>query len=187
MSGRRRRSGSSRGPGSACGWSGSRVPLRPLRPAGPGAATVAPGYEGRSVASIGVAAHEAGHALQHAKGYLPLQWHGHRPGRLDRRASWPGRSVIGFLFRSLGLLMPGSSCSPRRWSSSSSRCRSRSTRRAGRWPSSAPGDRHRDGGGGRAKVLTAAAMTYVAAAATAILSCSTSCCARGSSGGGRRD
>jgi Zn-dependent membrane protease YugP len=26
-----------------------------------------------SVASVGVAAHEAGHALQHAKGYLPLQ------------------------------------------------------------------------------------------------------------------
>lgn len=30
-------------------------------------------YEGRSVASIGVAAHEAGHALQHAQNYFPLQ------------------------------------------------------------------------------------------------------------------
>lgn len=29
-------------------------------------------YNGRSVASIGVACHEAGHALQHASGYVPL-------------------------------------------------------------------------------------------------------------------
>jgi Zn-dependent membrane protease YugP len=29
-------------------------------------------YNGTSVASIGVAAHEAGHALQHAYGYIPL-------------------------------------------------------------------------------------------------------------------
>jgi len=29
-------------------------------------------YHGRSLASIGVACHEAGHALQHATGYLPL-------------------------------------------------------------------------------------------------------------------
>ncbi len=30
-------------------------------------------FHGRSVASIGVAAHEAGHALQHAEGYAPLK------------------------------------------------------------------------------------------------------------------
>lgn len=29
-------------------------------------------YEGRSVASLGVACHEAGHAVQHAQGYFPL-------------------------------------------------------------------------------------------------------------------
>lgn len=29
-------------------------------------------YDGRSIAAIGVAAHEAGHALQHAQGYFPL-------------------------------------------------------------------------------------------------------------------
>lgn len=29
-------------------------------------------YEGRSIASIGVAAHEAGHAIQHARSYAPL-------------------------------------------------------------------------------------------------------------------
>jgi uncharacterized protein len=30
-------------------------------------------YGGRSVAALGIAAHEAGHALQHAGGYVPLQ------------------------------------------------------------------------------------------------------------------
>jgi uncharacterized protein len=32
-----------------------------------------PIYSGRSVAALGIAAHEAGHALQHAQGYVPLQ------------------------------------------------------------------------------------------------------------------
>src|SRR6187399_1279708 len=31
-------------------------------------------YHGRSLASLGVAAHEAGHAIQHAKGYGPMKW-----------------------------------------------------------------------------------------------------------------
>jgi len=30
-------------------------------------------YTGRSLASVGVAAHEAGHAIQHATGYMPLK------------------------------------------------------------------------------------------------------------------
>ena len=30
-------------------------------------------YQGRSLASVSVAAHETGHAMQHAKGYIPLQ------------------------------------------------------------------------------------------------------------------
>src|SRR5262245_57637767 len=30
-------------------------------------------YDGRSLAAVGIAAHEAGHALQHAKGYAPLK------------------------------------------------------------------------------------------------------------------
>jgi Zn-dependent membrane protease YugP len=30
-------------------------------------------YAGRSISALGVAAHEAGHALQHAEGYAPLQ------------------------------------------------------------------------------------------------------------------
>lgn len=31
-------------------------------------------FRGRSVAAVGVAAHEAGHALQHAAAYAPLKW-----------------------------------------------------------------------------------------------------------------
>ncbi len=31
-------------------------------------------YNNASVAAVGVAAHECGHAIQHAKGYAPLQW-----------------------------------------------------------------------------------------------------------------
>jgi Zn-dependent membrane protease YugP len=31
-------------------------------------------YRQPSVAAVGVAAHEAGHAIQHARGYAPLQW-----------------------------------------------------------------------------------------------------------------
>ena len=30
-------------------------------------------YDSRSVAAVGVAAHEAGHAVQHAKGYIPIK------------------------------------------------------------------------------------------------------------------
>ena len=30
-------------------------------------------YDGNSVAALGVACHEAGHAVQHAKGYLPIK------------------------------------------------------------------------------------------------------------------
>lgn len=33
-----------------------------------------PVYAGRSVAALGVAAHEAGHAIQHARNYSPLMW-----------------------------------------------------------------------------------------------------------------
>src|SRR5688572_30158313 len=31
-------------------------------------------YRGRSLAAVGVAAHEAGHALQHQAAYAPLKW-----------------------------------------------------------------------------------------------------------------
>src|SRR6188508_718288 len=33
-----------------------------------------PVFGGRSVAALGIAAHEAGHAIQHARHYSPLSW-----------------------------------------------------------------------------------------------------------------
>ena len=56
-------------------------------------------YNGRSIASIGVAAHEAGHAIQHAKGYVPLS---------IRNAIVPIAnfgSQAAFLFIFLGLIL----------------------------------------------------------------------------------
>ncbi|MGB8951175.1 MAG: zinc metallopeptidase [Candidatus Aminicenantales bacterium] len=60
-------------------------------------------YESSSLASLGIAAHEAGHALQHSKGYFPLQL---------RNAVYPVASLgsslafplffIGFLFSRQG-------------------------------------------------------------------------------------
>lgn len=65
-------------------------------------------FHGHSVAAVGVAAHEAGHALQHAHGYLPLQ------ARtaivpLASLGSWLSFPLIlaGLFFGSLGLFKLG--------------------------------------------------------------------------------
>jgi Zn-dependent membrane protease YugP len=52
-----------------------------------------------SIASVGVAAHEAGHALQHAKGYLPLQMRSAMVPAVQF-GSWLGPIVI-----SVGILL----------------------------------------------------------------------------------
>ena len=59
-----------------------------------------PVYRGRSLASAGVAAHEAGHAVQHDRGYLPLRIrHGMVPvANLGTGLAFP-LFFIGFLFR----------------------------------------------------------------------------------------
>lgn len=56
-------------------------------------------FHGRSVASIGVACHEAGHALQHATGYLPLGL---------RSVLVPTASIgstVGYLVMAVGLML----------------------------------------------------------------------------------
>ena len=65
-------------------------------------------YEGRSIASIGVAAHEAGHALQHADGYFPLQIRSALVPvtQLGSWLVWP-LLLIGFLMHSLALVKLG--------------------------------------------------------------------------------
>lgn len=58
-------------------------------------------FDGRSVSAVGVAAHEAGHALQHAKGYLPLQWRTAMVPitTISSNLAWP-LLMIGFIIMS---------------------------------------------------------------------------------------
>jgi Zn-dependent membrane protease YugP len=65
-------------------------------------------HEGRSVASIGVAAHEAGHALQHAGGYFPLQVRSALVpvSQIGSWLAWP-LLLMGFLFGALSLVKLG--------------------------------------------------------------------------------
>lgn len=60
-------------------------------------------YEGRSLAALGVAAHEAGHAIQHARAYGPLKFR----SLLVRPASIG--SNLGVILASIGLALQASS------------------------------------------------------------------------------
>jgi Zn-dependent membrane protease YugP len=56
-------------------------------------------YQSRSMAAVGIAAHEAGHAMQHAQGYLPLKL---------RSAAVPAATVgpnLGWILLVIGLLL----------------------------------------------------------------------------------
>ena len=59
-------------------------------------------FDGRSISSVGVAAHEAGHALQHARGYLPLQWRSAMVPitSIGSNLAWP-LLMIGFILMTL--------------------------------------------------------------------------------------
>lgn len=65
-------------------------------------------YHGRSLAALGVAAHEAGHALQHGSGYLPLKL---RNGIVPLAAIGGNLSwillLVGFLLASAKLVLAG--------------------------------------------------------------------------------
>lgn len=57
-------------------------------------------YDGRSVAALGIAAHEVGHAIQHAKGYAPMAL---------RSIIYPASSIgstLAFPLFFIGLLVP---------------------------------------------------------------------------------
>jgi uncharacterized protein len=60
-------------------------------------------YHGRSLAALGVAAHEAGHAIQHARAYGPLKWR----SLLVKPASIG--SNFGVILASIGLLLQAGS------------------------------------------------------------------------------
>lgn len=63
-------------------------------------------YEGRSIAAVSVAAHEVGHAIQHANGYVPLTLRNvvFPIAKFGSSAAWPFM-MIGLLIPSLGSLM----------------------------------------------------------------------------------
>ncbi len=65
-------------------------------------------YRGTSIASVGVAAHESGHAIQHATGYAPLRLRTALVPitMLGSNLAWP-LLIIGFIFMSRSLIMAG--------------------------------------------------------------------------------
>ncbi|MFY9397484.1 MAG: zinc metallopeptidase [Desulfomonilia bacterium] len=65
-------------------------------------------YSGNSIASVGVAAHEAGHAIQHAHGYAPLKLRSALVpvSSLGSNLAWP-LLIIGFIFASQSLILAG--------------------------------------------------------------------------------
>lgn len=65
-------------------------------------------YEGRSIASVGIAAHEAGHALQHAEGYAPLNLRSMLVpvAGIGSWLAWP-MIIMGFAMNSMGLAHAG--------------------------------------------------------------------------------
>jgi len=128
-------------------------------------------FEGQSVSSVGVAAHEAGHALQHAAGYFPLQIRSALVpvAQLGSWVAWP-LLFLGFLLSALSLVKLGVIffagavlfqlvTLPVEFDAS---------RRAVAVLGGG-GMLTTEELGGTRKVLNAAAMTYVAAAAAAVL------------------
>lgn len=65
-------------------------------------------YHGQSVAAVGVAAHEAGHALQHQVGYAPLKLRSTLvPATQFASYAWIGLIMIGIFLKMTGLIYVG--------------------------------------------------------------------------------
>ena len=128
-------------------------------------------YARSSVAGMAVAAHEVGHALQHASGYTPLQWRSSLLPVASIGSRWGPMLAVFGLFLGIGglaqigiILFAGAVLFqlvtlPIEFDAS---------RRALAQLERLGIVTAEDSGGARS-VLTAAAMTYVAAAATAIM------------------
>lgn len=68
-------------------------------------------YNTPSVASLGIAAHETGHAIQHAKAYAPLKWRmAIVPMTMIASQMLPFIIIGGFWFRITGLITVGIYC-----------------------------------------------------------------------------
>ena len=128
-------------------------------------------YTKASVAAVAVAAHEVGHALQHAKGYAPLRWRNAVLPVAQIGSQWgPMLAIFGIILGvggllDVGIVLFGAAVVfqlvtlPVEFDASN---RALAQMRALGVVTST------DEGGSRA-VLNAAAMTYVAAAATSIM------------------
>jgi Zn-dependent membrane protease YugP len=128
-------------------------------------------YSGNSLASVGVAAHEAGHAIQHAQGYAPLKMRSALVpvSSIGSNLAWP-LLIIGFIFMAKSLILAGIIffslavlfqliTLPVEFNASS--------RALQALPAS--GILSDSEVAGARKVLSAAALTYVAAAASAVV------------------
>ena len=131
-------------------------------------------YASTSVAAIGVAAHECGHAVQHANGYAPLKIRGSLvpAANFGSTLAWP-LILIGFLIQgnasvlliNLGILLFSAAVLfqivtlPVEFNASSRALKSLETN----------GILYTEEVADTRKVLRAAALTYVASAASAIL------------------
>ncbi len=130
-----------------------------------------PVYGQSSVAAVAVAAHEVGHALQHAQGYAPLRWRNAVLPVAQIGSQWgPMLAILGLMLGAGGLLDIGIALFgaavlfqlitlPVEFDAS---------RRALAQMRALGVITPADEGGSRA-VLNAAAMTYVAAAATSLM------------------
>ncbi len=134
-------------------------------------------YHGNNVAAVGVAAHEAGHALQHARGYVPLRFRNvivpvcNFGARLAMPLFFIGLLLAVFSYNADGLMLAGIALFsltvffqlvtlPVEFNAS---------RRAMRCLEGS-GTMSREQLRGSRQVLSAAAMTYVAALAVGLLS-----------------
>ena len=129
-------------------------------------------YQGRSLASVGIAAHEAGHALQHATGYAPLALRNKivPMASLGGNLSW-ALVIGGFLLNLTGLIWAGIFLFTAVVAFQLVNLPGGVQReQPGPGRAGAPWDRGvRGQDAGVGKVLNAAAMTYVAATLTAIM------------------
>lgn len=68
-------------------------------------------YHTSSVAALGIAAHEAGHAIQHARSYSPLKWRmAIVPATQFASQILPLVIIGGFMFQVSGLITAGIAC-----------------------------------------------------------------------------
>jgi len=127
-------------------------------------------YQGRSIAALGIAAHEVGHAVQHARKYLPLHLRSvmYPATRFGSTLAWP-LFFIGLIFQTgfllnLGIVLFSIAVLftlvtlPVEFNASSRALRALAT----------GGYLTEEELGGARQVLKAAALTYVAAAAMAV-------------------